>query len=262
MNSVASFEAHSPSSEDTRLDSVDEKLGHEFSTLEVVPPSNLEHYQTPSQVRNSFYRNWFQSSGLLDDKIAIIPPPPVADFKPTTPGTSPEGVGPTTPVTICGMPQRAFWIVFGVIAGLLALGAIIGGVVGEIENNRSPTPVVTVTTTVAPSSTAATTTSVCAGGTGEGNLSGLCSFACSYGYCPAGSCTCTASGTPVPTPPTTGVDGVPLSGENEAYEGLCSFCCNHGYCPSSACTTNSTSALYTSVTPASTLSISTSSIPT
>lgn len=78
---------------------------------------------------------------------------------------------------------------------------------------------------------------VCTGGTGPGNYVGLCVFCCQYGYCPPGPCTCTKYGTPVPTPPSTGVRGIPLKDEDESYLGLCSFACDHGYCPPTACTT-------------------------
>jgi hypothetical protein len=96
------------------------------------------------------------------------------------------------------------------------------------------------TTTTATSTTTnpLNPTTVCVGGTGSGNYIGLCSFCCSYGYCPTGPCACTSSGSPVPTPPTTGVNGVPLPGEDSSYLGLCSFACNHGYCPPTACTTS------------------------
>ncbi|OXV08700.1 hypothetical protein Egran_03537 [Elaphomyces granulatus] len=94
-----------------------------------------------------------------------------------------------------------------------------------------------VQTTSTSSSAAPSVSNVCIGGAGPGNYIGLCSFCCSYGYCPPGPCTCTASGAPVPTPPTTGVNGIPLPGEDNSYLGLCSFACNHGYCPPTACTT-------------------------
>lgn len=163
--------------------------------------------------------------------------------------TTDENNRSAAPITICGMPQRAFWIVFGVITSLLAIGVIVGGAVGGTQKAAvsTVTAVVTVTytptktTTSAPSETfaaAVTTTAVCVAGYGQGNYVGLCSFACSYGYCPAGPCTCTSSGTPVPTPATQGINGIPLSSEDDSYLGLCSFCCNHGYCPSSACTTS------------------------
>lgn len=41
---------------------------------------------------------------------------------------------------------------------------------------------------------------VCIEGTGVGNCAGLCSFACSYGYCPLGACTCIRMGQQVPLP--------------------------------------------------------------
>ncbi|KAB8235258.1 glycoside hydrolase family 71 protein [Aspergillus alliaceus] len=76
---------------------------------------------------------------------------------------------------------------------------------------------------------------VCTGGTGSGNHLGLCDFCCHYGYCPPGPCTCTRTGAPVPTPPTTGQRGVPKDGLDDSYKGLCSFACDHGYCPPTAC---------------------------
>ncbi|KAJ5467876.1 hypothetical protein N7475_005628 [Penicillium sp. IBT 31633x] len=75
----------------------------------------------------------------------------------------------------------------------------------------------------------------CIAGTGPGNYIGLCSFCCNYGYCPPGPCTCTQYGNAVPAPPSSGVHGVPLSGEDDSYLGLCSFACDHGYCPPTAC---------------------------
>jgi glucan endo-1,3-alpha-glucosidase len=90
-------------------------------------------------------------------------------------------------------------------------------------------------TTTTTTSSSPTSTPVCIAGTGPGNYLGLCNFACNYGYCPAGVCTCTAMGTAIPPPPSTGHNGAPLPGENNSYLGLCSFCCSHGYCPSTAC---------------------------
>ncbi|EPS31664.1 putative alpha-1,3-glucanase [Penicillium oxalicum 114-2] len=81
------------------------------------------------------------------------------------------------------------------------------------------------------------TDKACIAGTGPDNYSGLCVFACKYGYCPPGPCTCTQYGTALPPPPSTGVRGVPLAGEDDSYLGLCSFACDHGYCPSTACRT-------------------------
>ncbi|EWC47642.1 hypothetical protein DRE_03262 [Drechslerella stenobrocha 248] len=76
---------------------------------------------------------------------------------------------------------------------------------------------------------------VCNQGTGDGNFVGLCSFSCSFGYCPEGVCRCTSWGAQNPPPPETGMHGVPLPGEGDGYLGLCSFACNHGYCPPTAC---------------------------
>jgi glucan endo-1,3-alpha-glucosidase len=66
----------------------------------------------------------------------------------------------------------------------------------------------------------------------------LCSFACHYGYCPAGPCVCLAYGAQVPEPPVTGVAGYPLAGLDASYISLCSYTYNHGYYPTGACTSN------------------------
>ncbi|KAL4811619.1 glycosyl hydrolase family 71-domain-containing protein [Aspergillus spinulosporus] len=119
-------------------------------------------------------------------------------------------------------------------------------------STSTSTTTMTTTTTTRPTTTTRTSTTtrpttttdptsgtgnVCIAGTGPGNYVGLCSFCCNFGYCPPGPCTCTAYGAPVPTPPTTGVRGVPLPWlENyNSYLGLCSFACDHGYCPPTAC---------------------------
>ncbi|KAG4428839.1 hypothetical protein IFR05_015680, partial [Cadophora sp. M221] len=76
---------------------------------------------------------------------------------------------------------------------------------------------------------------VCVKGKGVGNFAGLCDFACHYGYCPIGACTCTLMGAPIAPPKSTGVKGYPLAGASPSYEGLCDFICNLGYCPDTAC---------------------------
>ncbi|OIW34215.1 hypothetical protein CONLIGDRAFT_568540 [Coniochaeta ligniaria NRRL 30616] len=82
---------------------------------------------------------------------------------------------------------------------------------------------------------------VCIRGTGANNFAGLCSFACTYGYCPIGACTCTAVGPavkpPGPETPGYGTVGYPAEGLDASYSGLCSFNCNYGYCPSGVCGT-------------------------
>ncbi|KAF3904064.1 hypothetical protein ABW20_dc0109196 [Dactylellina cionopaga] len=91
------------------------------------------------------------------------------------------------------------------------------------------------TTTRTTTTGAPTSSSGCVVGTGANNYSGLCSFCCSYGYCPAGPCTCTSFGNTPPPPPLSGYDGKPAPGLDNSYLGLCSFACSHGYCPSGAC---------------------------
>jgi hypothetical protein len=83
---------------------------------------------------------------------------------------------------------------------------------------------------------------VCIEGVGVGNYGGLCSFACSYGYCPLGACTCTRMGKQVPLPtkedtPGFGTVGFPAEGLDATYSGLCSFNCHYGFCPPGACGT-------------------------
>ncbi|KAI9930616.1 hypothetical protein AWENTII_007420 [Aspergillus wentii] len=83
----------------------------------------------------------------------------------------------------------------------------------------------------------------CIKGSGEGNLAGLCSYACGYGFCPMNACTCTEKGALVVKNPTSTVEGVPTSTEDEAIYGpLCSFSCQRGYCPSPACVPTTASA--------------------
>jgi len=81
--------------------------------------------------------------------------------------------------------------------------------------------------------------SVCVAGTVKAglteNYTGLCNFACSYGYCPSDQCECTAFGQPAPNPGGDGRDGCPAGGLDESYKGLCSFSCSRGYCPPGAC---------------------------
>ncbi|KAL4956106.1 glycosyl hydrolase family 71-domain-containing protein [Aspergillus filifer] len=117
---------------------------------------------------------------------------------------------------------------------------------GGTTTTTSRTSTTTTTRTTRPPTTTTTTTrpptqptggsgTVCVAGTGPGNYLGLCNFCCNFGYCPPGPCTCTQSGAPVPTPPSTGVRGLPQFGLDDSYLGLCSFACDHGYCPSTAC---------------------------
>jgi hypothetical protein len=99
------------------------------------------------------------------------------------------------------------------------------------------------TTTASPPQTSTGGSSgTCSAGTttpGEsGNHDGLCQFACSYGYCPPGPCTCTAEGRPKAAPVDTGIVGCPVPGADESYLGLCRFSCARGYCPDTACTTS------------------------
>ncbi|KAJ1323709.1 glucan endo-1,3-alpha-glucosidase [Microdochium nivale] len=102
-----------------------------------------------------------------------------------------------------------------------------------------PPPPVTTTTSKPPPPTTTTNPATCNAGTvadGEsGNFTGLCSFTCSYGYCPPGPCKCTSFGTPGTPPPSTGRAGCPAVGLPDSYKGLCSYTCDRGYCPEGAC---------------------------
>lgn len=96
------------------------------------------------------------------------------------------------------------------------------------------------------SSASSTTTSTCNAGTyadGQStNFSGLCSFSCARGFCPAPACKCTSTGTPTSSSDdtTTGsaTQGCGVAGEEAIYDDLCAFTCTLGYCPGAACTTS------------------------
>ncbi|KAH2034642.1 hypothetical protein KXV65_000174 [Aspergillus fumigatus] len=77
----------------------------------------------------------------------------------------------------------------------------------------------------------------CIRGKGAYDFNDLCSFTCSYGYCPVGACTCEQMGVPRTKPNATGVIGYPAEGKDANYLGLCSFACNYGHCPSKTCDT-------------------------
>ncbi|KZF22359.1 carbohydrate-binding module family 24 protein [Xylona heveae TC161] len=85
---------------------------------------------------------------------------------------------------------------------------------------------------------------VCVDGFGLDDDAGLCSFACSFGCCPVGTCTCTALG-PQPAypqePPQHHV--CPGSSTGNNFGGtlldLCDFTCNLGHCPD-ACPNSTT----------------------
>lgn len=77
----------------------------------------------------------------------------------------------------------------------------------------------------------------CINGTGTNNFSGLCEFACSYGYCPIGACYCQQQGEAKTKPNATGPTGYPADGKSASYSGLCAFDCPLGYCPQAACGT-------------------------
>lgn len=110
---------------------------------------------------------------------------------------------------------------------------------------RNPKPKPTTTRKPSsPSSVKPTTTptggsgTVCYAGSGPGNYVGLCQFACSYGYCPPGPCTCTQyvqSSAARKPPADSGRRGYPLPYLDASYLGLCAFTCARDYCPPTAC---------------------------
>ncbi|KAK1978700.1 cutinase [Colletotrichum cereale] len=100
----------------------------------------------------------------------------------------------------------------------------------------APAPTATATSTApAPTSTGSTCVAGMVKSGLSDNYSGLCSFACSNGYCPDGVCECSAFGQPSTSPGGDGSDGCPADGLDDSYKGLCSFSCTHGYCPTGAC---------------------------
>lgn len=87
-------------------------------------------------------------------------------------------------------------------------GSPIGSTTGSttsISTHSSSTTSSTTTTTTPP---VPVPTDHCSGGSGPGGLAGLCSYSCSYGYCPS-PCTCTP-GTPGTPPPLSGDRGYAL----------------------------------------------------
>ncbi|KAL2018590.1 hypothetical protein VTK56DRAFT_560 [Thermocarpiscus australiensis] len=58
---------------------------------------------------------------------------------------------------------------------------------------------------------------VCIRSTGAGDFAGLCSYACSLGYCPIGACLCQAIGTQKTKPPYTGINGFPAASKSANY---------------------------------------------
>lgn len=70
----------------------------------------------------------------------------------------------------------------------------------------------------------------CNSGAGNGNLGGLCSFACNFGYCPINNCSCTGEGVLNPAPPLDdSITAFPIDGVYD--NGLCKFAAQHGYSP-------------------------------
>ncbi|APA15443.1 hypothetical protein sscle_14g102130 [Sclerotinia sclerotiorum 1980 UF-70] len=107
--------------------------------------------------------------------------------------------------------------------GFMNLNAWVGSAVGEIIPAASPNLKIS--------------DQVCIAGNGTGNFNGLCEFSCALGYCPIGSCYCTAMGPQAKLPTALGVKGYPIASGNDDYDGLCAFACNYGYCPPTACGT-------------------------
>ena len=182
-------------------------------TLPPGPSDPLQHDGLVSLTAGLHVSTCFPSPSL-----PATPPPPPTNL-PTTSGTHtspPQSTKTTTKVpTTTSIPVRP--------------------TTSSPVRPTTSTPVRPTTSTTPPASTSVSPTPVCIAGTGPGNYVGLCNFACHYGYCPPGPCTCTAYGAGVAVPPVTANPGHPLPGEDNSYLGLCSFCCSHGYCPPTAC---------------------------
>ncbi|KAJ5887845.1 hypothetical protein N7495_007886 [Penicillium taxi] len=80
---------------------------------------------------------------------------------------------------------------------------------------------------------------VCIEGFGYSNFTDLCQFTCKYGYCPLGTCYCTAMGKSKKKPRASYEKGEPKHGDT-TFTGLCSFACYWGFCPDSYCSGNGT----------------------
>ncbi|KAK4160430.1 glycosyl hydrolase family 71-domain-containing protein, partial [Cladorrhinum sp. PSN259] len=75
------------------------------------------------------------------------------------------------------------------------------------------------------------------------SYSGLCSFVCNYGWCPAGVCG-TTQHTPVVPKVSEFLPSACTSGTGAGdLEGLCSYSCNYGFCPMHSCTCTGQGAL-------------------
>lgn len=77
------------------------------------------------------------------------------------------------------------------------------------------------------------TSPACTAGDGLGDFSDLCSWACTYEYCPIAACTCTATGPLIDTPASTAsvtASFTPIPSVM-AYDDLCKWTCSRGHCP-------------------------------
>ncbi|KAI5249601.1 glycoside hydrolase [Aureobasidium subglaciale] len=116
-----------------------------------------------------------------------------------------------------------------------------GGAANPSSSTKASSTLKTSTTAPAstPTSGGGSSSSFCTAGTGEGNLAGLCSFSCNYGFCPSNACKCTQRGNQINAPAASTTLGFPVAGQDVAlYSALCEFTCSHGYCPSGACTSD------------------------
>ncbi|KAJ5651622.1 uncharacterized protein N7484_005345 [Penicillium longicatenatum] len=138
--------------------------------------------------------------------------------------------GRTGPVTVSLMRDN---VVIATIEGK----AISGSCTNGIQNWNAWVGSATTGSAVSARTSILLSEQKCINGTGAYNFAGLCEFACTYGYCPLGACTCTEMGLGYEKPNSTGVLGYPIAGEGASYSGLCSFDCNLGFCPPSACGT-------------------------
>jgi hypothetical protein len=70
---------------------------------------------------------------------------------------------------------------------------------------------------------------------GDASYSGICSFACTYGFCPSDACA--TSPQPQYIPDNSPFENFACTDGHyqpgfEGYDGLCSYACNYGFCPS------------------------------
>ncbi|CAI6089667.1 unnamed protein product [Clonostachys chloroleuca] len=225
-------------------------------SVEKEVPAGANLIQVPAAVGSQTFSLSRNGKVVLEDKslmeISNICPCGLYNFNPYV-GTVPPGE--SDPLQPDGLASLTIGLHVSTCEAKPSLGtnppvSTTGGPPPPSSTGSSPPPSTTAGPTSTGGSVPSQTSSLpaptstgsnqpCNGGTnadGEsGNYSGLCSFACSYGYCPPGPCKCTSNGTPGNPPSGDGRNGCPADGLGDGYKGLCSFACSHGYCPGTAC---------------------------